>query len=256
MNEFQREVSDRIAEISANNNLRETAKGFMLASIGSQYSYNFTWQGRPIIQYPQDMVAIQEIIWEVKPDLIIETGIAHGGSLIMNASFLATLDYCDAVEDGVLLDPKSPKRKILGLDIDIRQHNLQAIKAHPMSNRIDMIEGDSISPEIIAQVKEYAKDFHCILVCLDSNHTHDHVLAELTAYAPLTTKDSYCVVYDSIVEDLPKEQSGDRPWGPGNNPKTAVWEYLKTHPEFEIDNNIQDKLLITVAPDGYLKRVE
>ena len=255
MNEFQKEVAARITKIPANNKLCETAADFMLASIGSQYSYNFAWQGRPIIQYPQDMVAIQELIWDVKPDLIIETGIAHGGSLIMNASFLAMLDYCDAVEGGVLLDPKNPKRRVLGIDIDIREHNFQAITAHPMSNRIDMIQGSSISPEIVAQVKAYAKDYKRILISLDSNHTHDHVLAELQAYASLTTKDSYCVVYDTVVEDLPEERSGDRPWGPGDNPKTAVWEYLKTHPEFEIDKSIQDKLLITVAPDGYLKRV-
>ena len=218
-------------------------------------SYHFEWLGRPIIQYPQDMVAMQELVWEVKPDLIIETGIAHGGSLIMNASLLAMLDYTDAIESRELLDPNKPKRRVLGIDIDIREHNRKAIEAHPMSNRIDMIQGSSIAEDIVNQVKVYAKNYKRILISLDSNHTHDHVLEELKAYAPLTSLGSYCVVFDTVVEDMPKELSGDRPWGPGDNPKTAVWEYLKTHPEFEIDKSIQNKLLITVAPDGYLKRV-
>ena len=233
----------------------EAAAVFMSASIMPKYSYNFTWQGRQIIQYPQDMVAMQELIWQIKPDLIIETGIAHGGSLIFSASMLALLDMCDAIEAGDKIDPKVSKRKVLGIDIDIRAHNRAAIEAHPMSSRIRMIQGSSIAPEIIAQVKEVAADYSRVLVCLDSNHTHEHVLAELEAYAPLTSVDSYCVVFDTVVEDMPADMFPDRPWGPGNNPKTAVWEYLKTHPEFEIDKSIQHKLLITVAPDGYLKRV-
>lgn len=220
-----------------------------------KYSYHFEWLGRPIIQYPQDMVAMQELIWQIKPDLIIETGIAHGGSLILSASMLALLDVCEAIEAGTTIDPKHSKRKVLGVDIDIRAHNRAAIEAHPMASRIQMIQGSSIAPEIIAQVHDVAKDFKRILVCLDSNHTHDHVLAELQAYAPLTSVGSYCVVFDTIVEDLPADMFPDRPWGPGNNPKTAVWEYLKTHPEFTIDKQIDHKLLISVAPDGYLKRV-
>jgi len=219
------------------------------------YSYNYKWMDRPIIQYPQDMIAMQELVWEVKPDLIIETGIAHGGSLIMNASLLAMLDYCEAIEAGKMIDPKKPKRRVLGIDIDIREHNRKAIQAHPMSNRIDMIQGSSIEEEILNQVKAFAKNYKRILVSLDSNHTHEHVLKELKSYAPLTSLGSYCVVFDTVVEDMPKKLSGDRPWGPGDNPKTAVWEYLKTHPEFQIDKTIQNKLLITVAPDGYLKRV-
>lgn len=253
--EFKEEVKARILEISNNTALKKSAYEFMQNSLLPKYSYNYFWMDRPIIQYPQDMVAMQELIWQVKPDLIIETGIAHGGSLIMNASFLAMLDYCDAIESGELLDPKKPKRKVLGIDIDIREHNRKAIEAHPMSNRIDMIQGSSIAADIIQQVKEYAKSYKKILVSLDSNHTHDHVLAELNAYAQLTSLDSYCVVFDTVVEDMPIEQSGDRPWGPGDNPKTAVWEYLKTHPEFEIDKSMDNKLLITVAPDGYLKRL-
>lgn len=198
---------------------------------------------------------MQEIVWDVKPDLIIETGIAHGGSLIMSASMLAILDYCEAVEAGQTLDPRATRRRVLGIDIDIRAHNRAAIEAHPMSHRIDMIQGSSVAADIVAQVHEIAKGYLRVLVCLDSNHTHKHVMAELEAYAPLTTVGSYCVVFDTIIEDMPGDMFLDRPWGKGNNPKTAVWEYLKSHPEFEIDKNIQYKLLITVAPDGYLKRV-
>jgi cephalosporin hydroxylase len=212
--------------------------------------------GRPIIQYPQDMAAMQEIIWEVKPDLIIETGIAHGGSLIFSASMLALLDLWEAIEEKKALEPSVSKRKVLGLDIDIRPHNREAIEAHPLASRIQMIQGSSIAPEIIRQVHEIAKKYSKILVCLDSNHTHEHVLEELRAYAPLVSKDSYCVVFDTIVEDLPKEMFPDRPWGPGNNPKTAVWEFLKSHPEYEINKSIDHKLLISVAPDGFLRRVK
>jgi cephalosporin hydroxylase len=255
MNEFDKEVASRIVAYASNEVLCRAGASFMLASTEPKYSYNFSWQGRPIIQYPQDMVAMQELIWQIKPDLIIETGIAHGGSLIFSASLLAQLDLCDAIESGEKLDPKISRRKVLGIDIDIRSHNRTAIEAHPMASRIQMIQGSSIAPEIIEQVNAVAANYSRVLVCLDSNHTHDHVLAELQAYAPLTSIDSYCVVFDTIVEDMPKEMFPDRPWGPGNNPKTAVWEYLETHPEFEIDKSIQHKLLITVAPDGYLKRV-
>ena len=220
----------------------------------NKYSYQFDWLSRPIIQYPQDIVAMQEIIWRVKPDLIIETGIAHGGSLIFSASMLALLDMNNAIERGESINPKKSCRKVLGVDIDIRQHNRTAIEAHPMGSWIHMIEGSSIAPEIIGQVMEVASGYERILVCLDSNHTHEHVLSELKAYAPMVSEGSYCVVFDTVLEDMPKELSGDRPWSPGNNPKTAVCEYLKTHPEFEVDKNIQSKLLITVAPDGYLKR--
>jgi len=256
MDSFQSEIEKRIASVPENPDLCQAGDNFMFESIKTKYSYNFEWLGRPIIQYPQDMVAMQELIWSIKPDLIIETGIAHGGSLILSASMLALLDYTDAVESGQPLDPKASRRRVLGIDIDIRSHNRAAIEAHPMAHKIDMIQGSSIAPEIIAQVHEYAKGYERILVCLDSNHTHDHALAELEAYAPLASKGSYCVVFDSIIEDLPAEMSSDRPWGPGDNPKTAVWEYLKTHAEFEIDKNVEQKLLITVAPDGYLKRIK
>lgn len=227
---------------------------FILDSLKDKYSYNFKWLSRPIIQYPQDIVAMQELIWQVKPDLIIETGIAHGGSLIMSASMLSILDYCDAVESGLVLDPQKSKRRVLGIDIDIRTHNREAIEAHPMAHKIDMIQGSSIAPEVIVEVHKRAQNYDRILLFLDSNHTHKHVLYELEAYAPLVSSGSYCVVFDTIIEHLPAEMFPDRPWGPGDNPKTAVHEFLETHPEFEVDKSIQQKLLITVAPDGFLRR--
>jgi cephalosporin hydroxylase len=255
MTDFRNEVAERINAIPNDKALCEAAAVFMRASTGPKYSYNFTWQGRPIIQYPQDMVAMQELIWQIKPDLIIETGIAHGGSLIFSASMLALLDMSDAIEVGASINPKESKRKVLGIDIDIRAHNRAAIESHPMASRIQMIQGSSIAPDIIHRVKEAAASYSRVLVCLDSNHTHDHVLAELNAYADLTSVGCYCVVFDTIIEDMPKEQFPDRPWGPGNNPKTAVCEFLKSHSEFEIDKTIEQKLQITVAPDGYLRRI-
>jgi len=237
---------ERLANIDAQSServLKSLGQEFLIQSAKYKYSYNFSWLGRPIIQYPQDIVAMQETIWQVKPDLIIETGIAHGGSLIFYASMLELIAACGGGEG-----------EVVGVDIEIRPHNRAAIEAHPMFKRITMIEGSSIAPDIIDNVRDRARGKQRVLVCLDSMHTHDHVLAELEAYAPLVTVGSYCVVFDTIIEDMPDDSFPDRPWGKGNNPKTAVWEYLKSHPEFEIDKSVQHKLLITVAPDGYLIR--
>lgn len=264
---FEDEVRRNIQGLLADTDVQALSRIWMREITQHKYAYNFTWMGRPIIQFPQDMVAVQELIWQIKPDLVIETGIAHGGSLIMSASMLALLDYCEAVEARRTLDPRTTRRRVLGIDIDIRPHNRAAIEAHPMAHRIDMIEGSSIAPEIVAQVHASCKGYERILVCLDSNHTHEHVLQELEAYAPLTSRGSYCVVFDTAVEDMPVNMFPDRPWDKGNNPKTALWEYLHRLQRegrkaadggplrFEIDKTIENKLLITVAPDGYLKRV-
>lgn len=255
MNDFIKERTARISQNGSNSDLLQAAKAFMAESLLPQYSYNFEWLGRPIIQYPQDMAAMQEVIWHVNPDLIIETGIAHGGSLIFSASMLALLDLCEAIEQKKSIDPSLSRRKVLAVDIDIRAHNRAAIEAHPMASRIQTIQGSSIDQAVVEQVKTIASGYRTVLVCLDSNHTHEHVLKELKAYAPLVTKGSYCVVFDTIVEDLPKEMFPDRPWGPGNNPKTAVRKFLASHPDFETDISIDRKLLISVAPEGFLKRV-
>ena len=236
---FKKEVEENIIAQGKDELLKEKAAAFMEDSIRSRYSYNFTWLGRPIIQYPQDIVAIQEIIYRVQPDLIIETGIAHGGSLILHASI------CELIGKG----------EVLGIDIDIREHNKAEIISHKMSKRISMIEGSSISPEIVKQVAEKAKGKEKVLVILDSNHTHDHVLEEIKSYSNFVTIDSYLLVFDTIVEDLPGEIYNNRSWGVGNNPKTAVWEFLKGNDSFVIDNAIDNKLLISVAPGGYLKRI-
>jgi len=245
MNPFDKEVQDRITENGRNQPLREAASTFMLESIRPKYSYNFSWLGRPIIQYPQDMVAMQELVWAVQPDLIVETGIAHGGSLILYASLLELNAACGGPQDS----------RVVGIDIDIRAHNRAAIEAHPMSRRITMIEGSSVDPAVLARVRDAVAGRERVLVCLDSNHTGSHVLAELEAYAPMTSVGSYCVVFDTIVEDLPADMFPDRPWGPGDNPKTAVDAYLASHPQFEIDRRLEDKLLLTAAPSGYLRRV-
>ena len=230
---------------NAGSELQKTADTFMRASMQPKYSYNFTWLGRPVIQYPQDIIAMQEIIWEVKPDLIIETGIAHGGSLIFHASMLELNVICGGPEDA----------QVLGIDIEIRPHNRKAIEAHPMFRRTSMIEGSSTDKETAGQVYDFAKGKKNILVCLDSMHTHDHVLKELELYSPLVTKGSYLVVFDTIIEDMPADSFPDRPWDKGNNPKTAVWKFLKNNDRFEVDRTIENKLLITVAPDGYLRCV-
>ncbi len=239
--EFIEERKLRVNKNGQNKELLEAAKEFNIASNKAQYSYNFSWMGRPIIQYPQDMIAMQELIWDIKPDLIIETGIAHGGSLIYYASLL------ELIGEG----------EVLGIDIDIRAHNKAEIEKHPMFKRIKMIEGSAIEQETIDKVAEYTKGKKRILVCLDSNHTHEHVLAELEMYSPFVTKDSYLVVFDTIVEDLPEGYfSQSRPWGIGNNPKTAVNEFLEKNKDFSIDESVDNKVLISVAPSGYLKRLK
>lgn len=237
---FVDERKERVQSNASNAALLEAAKQFNTESNKAQYSYNFSWMGRPIIQYPQDMIAMQEIIWDIKPDLIIETGIAHGGSLIYYASILELIG----------------KGEVLGIDIDIRAHNREQIENHPMFKRITMLEGSSLSSGIVQQVSEIAKDKQTVLVSLDSNHTHEHVLQELELYAPFVTKGSYIVVFDTIVEDLPEGYLPGRPWGKGNNPKSAVHAFLNDHSEFIIDHQIDHKLLISVAPEGYLKRVK
>lgn len=252
--QFEQEAKTRISEFGEDREFQELSRLWLEASMRRKYVYNFHCLGRPIIQYPQDMVGMQELIWQLRPDLIIETGIAHGGSLVLSASMLAMLDMADAIAAGTTLDPKASRRKVLGIDIDIRPHNRAAIEAHPMASRISMIQGSSIDPAVVRQVHAAAAGHERVLVLLDSMHTHDHVLAELEAYAGLVSPGSYCVVFDTFVQDMPPRFFEDRPWDVGNNPKTAAWEFLKTHPEFEIDTGMQNKLMVTVAPDGFLRR--
>ncbi len=252
---FKQDCNREINEMGVNREIHELTIKWLRKVNTFKYSYHFSFLGRPIIQYPQDMVAIQELIWEIKPDLIIETGIAHGGSLIQSAAMLAIIDLCEAIDSGSLINPRISSRRVVGIDIDIRHHNKKAIENHPMASRISMIQGSSIDPSIVDKVKEIANSHQNIMILLDSNHTHDHVFLELKAYANLTSVGSYCVVLDTVIEQLPESASSDRPWGPKNNPYTAVVAFLKDNPNFEINKNIQDKLLATAAPYGYLKRM-
>ncbi|NEV60554.1 cephalosporin hydroxylase family protein [Thiorhodococcus minor] len=252
---FLSEREERLEHYRRDRALQDSARSFLGETLRARYSYQFDWLGLPIIQYPQDMAALQEIIWSTRPDLIIETGIARGGSLVFSASMLALLDLADAAAEGRVLDPRRPGRTVLGVDIDIRPHNRVAIEAHPLSARIRMIEGSSIADDVVARARELAAEHARVMVCLDSSHTHDHVMAELMAYAPLVGVGAYCVVLDTVIEDLPEATFPGRPWGRGNSPKSAVHAFLADHPEFEIDTSIPDKLLSTVAPDGYLRRL-
>jgi len=239
--QFREERKKDINKMAEDQRITELGLLFIKDTARYKYSYNFTWLGRPIIQFPQDIIAMQEIVWKVKPDLIIETGIAHGGSLIFYASMLELIGG-----DG----------QVLGIDIDIREHNRVEIEKHPMFKRITMIQGSSIDDNVAQQVYDFAKDRKQILIALDSNHTHEHVLRELQLYSPLVTKGSYLVVFDTVIEDMPEDSFPDRPWGKGNNPKTAVWEFIKHNDRFVIDKEVHKKLLITVAPDGYLKCIK
>lgn len=238
---FYLERIKNIAQMGMNPEVHTNAMDFLISTSKFKYSYNFDWLGRPIIQYPEDIISMQEIIWRVKPDLIIETGIAHGGSLIFHASMLELIGG-----DG----------KVIGIDVDIRTHNRVEIEKHPLSKRIIMLEGSSIDEKIIRTVNDLAKGKKQVLLALDSYHTHDHVLRELNLYSSFVTKGSYLVVFDTIIEDMPEGSFPDRSWGKGNNPKTAVWEFLKSNDRFVIDKDIERKLLITVAPDGYLKCIK
>jgi len=246
---FRQERSKTIATYGTDESFKDISKRWLKESMQKRYVYNFDWMGRPIIQYPQDIMAVQELIWAVKPDLVIEAGIAHGGSLILSASILALLDT-----HAEMTGPS--KRKVLGIDIDIRDHNREAIEAHPLSFMIDMIQGSSVDVDTIEQVKEYASGYKNVMVFLDSMHTHDHVMGELNAYASLVTEGSYCVVFDTFVEDMGEDIFPDRPWNVGDNPKTAVHEFLKSTDQFEIDEEMENKLMVSVAPNGFLKRVK
>lgn len=241
--EFHAEREAQIKRIAASDDLKNLGTDFVVRSAELRYSYNFDWLGRPVIQYPQDIMAMQEILWRVQPDLVIETGIAHGGSLILYASLLELNAICGGPQNA----------RVLGIDIDIRESNRTAIESHPLCRRIEMIEGSSVDQDIVHKVHDVASHYQKVVVILDSNHTHEHVLNELRYYSPLVTCDSYLIVFDTIVEFMPDESFPDRPWGKGDNPHTALMQFLTEADRFEIDHTICDKLVITVAPDGYLK---
>lgn len=237
--QFENQRRREIAAMGRSKELQKLGLKFLIEASRKKYSYHFDWMGLPIIQFPQDMVAMQEIVWRVKPEVIIETGVARGGSLIFYASLLEMLG----------------RGRVVGIDIDIREHNKKRILAHPLAKRITMIEGSSTDPVVLAEVARIAKGKRT-LVCFDSNHTGAHVAKELELYAPMVSKNSYLVVFDTVIEFLPKDLVANRPWKKGDNPLTAVKIFLKKNKNFAIDKEIENKLLITVAPSGYLKRVK
>tara|TARA_R110002012_G_scaffold185374_3_gene351947 strand:+ start:1904 stop:2686 length:783 start_codon:yes stop_codon:yes gene_type:complete len=253
---FSDQVDGEIIKQKNDEDLKRKSMDWFLASCRHNYSYHFEWMGRPIIQYPQDIVALQEIIWRTRPDLIVECGVARGGSLVFNASMLALIDYCDMMSGGKGGTVESYPSKVIGIDIDIRSHNRAALDAHPLQHKIDLVEGSSIDGEVVAEVRSLAKAYSNIMVILDSNHTHDHVLEELRQYAGLVGNGNYCVVLDTVIEHMPKEMHENRSWGPGNSPKSAVDTFLEENNCFEVDEKIDDKLLISVGRGGYLKRVK
>lgn len=237
---FEKEKKLNITKQGSDESLLKLALKYINDSAKYKYVYNFLWLGRPIIQFPQDMVAIQEIIWRVKPDFIIETGIAHGGSIIFSASILEMI---------------GSKGRIIGIDIDIRKHNRIAIVKHPLYKRITMLEGSSVELEIVRKVTEMTKGKKT-MVFLDSLHTHSHVLKELNLYSKLVSKGSYLVVFDTVVQFMNKKSFPNRPWDKNDNPYTAVQEFLIKNKHFIIDSEIDNKLLISSAPMGYLKRIK
>lgn len=216
--------------------LRKLGHDFLESSIPHKYSYNFDWLGRPIIQQPEDIMAMQEIMFRMQPDLVVETGVAHGGSLIFYASM------CNLIGKG----------HVVGIDIEIRPHNRKAIEEHPLYKHITLIEGSSTDQEVVDEVCSMAED-KTVLICLDSNHTHQHVLDELRLYSPLARKGDYLVVFDTVVENLPDRFNKDRPWGKGDNPMTAVQQFLQENGRFAVDREMENKLIITMAPQGYLR---
>lgn len=241
IDDFFAERRKAILNMGKDEEFKEMSLNWILKSNEHKYGYDFTWMGRPIIQFPNDMFIIQELIWQVKPDLIVETGIAHGGSMIFSASMLELIGG-----DG----------EVVGIDIDIRKHNRIAIEEHPMMKRISMLEGSSTSEEIINQVYKIAQNKKSIMVFLDSSHTHKHVLEEMNAYGNLVSVGSYMVVFDTCIELFPKGYCNDRPWDVGNNPMTAIQEYLKNNKTFIRDTLVNSKAIITAAPSGYLRRIE
>ncbi len=245
---FKEEVKNLIKEQGQNKLLNQKADSFFLESVYSKYSYLFSWLGRPIIQYPQDILMVQELVYKVNPEIIIETGVAHGGSLCLSASLLALLDLKDNISR------KESKRKVVGIDVEIRNHNRIAIENHFLSNYIDLIEGSSIDENVIGEIEEICKSSKSTMVFLDSNHSEEHVLEELILYSKFVTKDSYLIVFDTSIEFFKEIDYTGKKWAVGNNPRTAISKFLTKNNDFEIDSNIDDKLLISVAKEGYLKR--
>lgn len=241
LEEFERLKRQNIAALGADEEAQRLSWEWLKRVSRHRYTYHFTWLGVPIIQIPQDIVAMQEIIWRIKPDLIIETGVAHGGSIVFYASLMELLGA-----DG----------HVLGIDIDIRDHNRRVLESHPMRRRYTLVEAPSTGDAALAEVRRHASGRKTVIVCLDSNHTHEHVLNELRLYSPFVTPGSYLVVFDTVIEQFDAGSFPDRPWDKGNNSFTAVRAFLGETDRFELDGEIDARLMVSVAPQGYLKRIK
>ena len=255
VSKFTKECKEEINKQSQDQLFLELSQNWMNQSWKHKYTYHFNWLGRPIIQMPQDILALQEIIWNIKPDLIIETGIAHGGSLCLTASLLALLELEEMKNNSISQD-EIIKRKVIGIDIDIRKHNREHIEKHFLSDKIEMIESSSVNKDTFNKVKSLSKDYNNILVMLDSNHTESHVLEELTLYSSLISKNSYCIVFDTIVEKMDPEFSKNRPWNKKNSPQSAINKFLKRNDNFIVDKTIDNKIILSMAPGGFLKKIK
>jgi cephalosporin hydroxylase len=238
--------------IKARNNekLDEMVMDFHLVTAPLKYAYNFDWLGRPVIQLPQDIVMMQDILWKVKPDLIIETGVARGGSLIFYSSILHLID----IAEQKMGNESRVDSAVWGIDIKIHDENKDAICGHPFADKIELFEQSSTDKSLVEKIHAQSQKFNKILVVLDSDHTAAHVLEELEAYAPLVSVGSYCVVFDATIEDFPEEHFADRDWGPGNSPRTAANTFLETNSNFSVDSDLDCKLLVTAAAGGFLRR--
>ena len=252
---FTKECKEEINKQSQDQLFLELSQNWMNQSWKHKYTYHFNWLGRPIIQMPQDILALQEIIWNIKPDLIIETGIAHGGSLCLTASLLALLEL-EEMQNNSISQDEIIKRKVIGIDIDIRQHNRELIENHFLSDKIEMIESSSVNKDTFNKIKSLSKDYSNILVMLDSNHTESHVLEELNLYSSLISKNSYCIVFDTIVEKMDSEFSKNRPWNKKNSPQSAIQKFLKRNKNFIVDKTIDKKIILSMAPGGFLKKIK
>lgn len=262
--EHQIFVEKNTSEMEHDASYFETNQAYLEYLLSKNYQYNFEWFGRPIIQIPQDIYAIQEMIWQTRPDLVIECGVAHGGSIVLAASLMAQLDMLDALEHSLDAEEYTvrKKRHVIGIDVEIRPHNRSAMDVHQLKKYWTLIENSSTDRKVVELVRNSTKSYNRIMVMLDSNHTHEHVLQELKAYAPLVSKDCYLVVWDSGIEDLSEEANKSveklRPWGKGNNPKTAMLEYLESLDEknisFEINRALRAKIGISAASDAFLLR--
>lgn len=238
---FARHSRDQSVALGKDKVVFDASTNFMLKLDPYDYSYLWTWMGVPIIQMPADVLATQEVIWATQPDIIIETGVARGGSVLFMASLLQLLG----------------KGQVIGVDIDIRAHNRDTIENHPMSHRVTLVEGGSTAPETLAAVKALIPEGARVMVILDSDHSRDHVLAECLAYAPLVTEGCYMVVADTMIghvdeSDAPRKRS--KLWFKGNEPLTALRMFLSENASFEVDEVLNGKLVVSSSPGGYIRR--